>query len=210
MTKHTLLIALRLFFGLLTLVAIAIQLAIHLTLGFNPVNFFSYFTNLSNIFAAVVLLFGAFQLVTHREPSALSDLMRGVAVVNMVVVGIVFSILLRNVDLGALLPWINTLLHYIMPVVMVVEWFIQPPRTRLGAKQIVLCQLFPLLYLAYTLLRGAIIDWYPYPFLNPTTAGGYAGVAAYSLGIVVVFFFAGWLVLMLGNRLHNTVAPAPA
>lgn len=208
MTKRSILIALRLILGLLTLAAIGRQFVIQVQLGFSIINFFSYFTNLSNLFAAVVLIVGAFQLILHRQPSTSDDLSRGISVVNMVVVGIVFSVLLRNVDVGHLLPWVNTVLHYITPIAVLIEWLLQPPRTKLGVRQMLLCQVFPLLYLLYVVVRGAIVGWYPYPFLNPATVGGYGGVAAYVIGIVVVFFFAAWSLLTLGNKLNGNVAIA--
>jgi FAR-17a/AIG1-like protein len=203
MTKRSMLIALRLFFGVLTLVTVGKQFAVQVQMGFSVINFFSFFTNLSNLFAAIVLIFGAFQLMTHRQPSAFTDLIRGMAVVNMVVVGIVFSVLLRDVDMGYLLPWVNTVLHYIMPIAVVLEWLLQPPKTKLGVKQLLLCQVFPLLYLVYVLVRGAIVGWYPYPFLNPANVGGYGGVAAYVIGIMVVFVVAAGSLFTLGNKLRD-------
>jgi hypothetical protein len=194
-TRRPLLTAVRLVLALLTFAAIGTQFAIQVRLGLSVVNFFSYFTNLSNLFAAIILGFGAFQLAAQRAPSASHDLLRTVAALNMAVVGIVFTALLRDVDLGGLLPWVNTVLHDIMPVAVVLEWFLYPPRTRLGARQLLLCQAFPLLYLAYVLLRGAITGWYPYPFLNPAVAGGYSNVSLYALGIAAVFFLVGWLLL---------------
>ena len=71
--------------------------------------------------AATVLLFGAFQLIAHRQPTALSDLFRGAAAAQMAAVGIVFAILLRDFDLGALLPWMNTVLHIVIPIAIVLE-----------------------------------------------------------------------------------------
>lgn len=127
MTKYTTVIAFRLFFGILTLAAVGTQLVIQISMGFSIINFFSYFTNLSNIFAAMVLLFGAFQLVTQRQPSALDNLFRSIAVVNMALVGIVFSVLLRDTDVGHLLPWVNIVLHYIMPITVIFEWLFQLP-----------------------------------------------------------------------------------
>jgi hypothetical protein len=50
---------LRVIFGLLTVYAVGRQLAIHVQLGLDVTHFCSYFTNLSNIFAACVLLIGA-------------------------------------------------------------------------------------------------------------------------------------------------------
>ena len=192
--------ALRLFFGLLTLVAIGWQLTIHVRMGFNVVNFFSFFTNLSNLLAAIVLVLGARRLwrPTSTGPD---ERLRALSAVSMAVVGIVFSLLLRDVDLGALRPWINTLLHHVMPCVVLLDWLLQPPRTRLGGRQLLWTLVFPMAYLVYTLVRGSRTGWYPYPFLNPANVGGYGGVAVYAAGIALTFGLAGWGLLALGNRL---------
>ena len=202
-TQRTVLFIARLFFGLLTLAAIVTQLTIQIQSGFNVVNFFSYFTNLSNIIAAVVLLIGAFFLFQRREPTVTYDLIRGAATVYMAIVGIVFSILLRNEDLGALLPWVNTVLHYIMPIVVVLDWLYLPPSTKLIASQSWVWLIFPILYLAYSLIRGAIVGFYAYPFLNPAKVSGYGGVALYCLAIMVAFLLVSWLIMLLGNRLQR-------
>lgn len=87
-----------------------------------------------------------------------------------------------------------------MPVAVVLDWLYQPPRTKLGARQLLLVQVFPLLYLAYVLIRDSIVGWYPYPFLDPATVGGYGNVAAYVIGIVVVFLFVSWSLSTLENK----------
>lgn len=194
---------LRSFFGLVTLVAIGWQLSIHVRMGFNVVNFFSFFTNLSNLFAAFVLLLTAFRFFARRGAADSNDRLRAVSTVNMAVVGIVFALLLRNVDLGALLPWINTWLHYVMPCAVVLDWLLQPPRTRPGRRQLLTILIFPLVYLVYVLVRGSGTGWYPYPFLNPANVGGYGGVAAYAVGIASTFFVGGWVLLALGNKLRR-------
>lgn len=99
--------AFRLLFAALVLVAVGRQLQLHVAAGYDVLNFFSYFTNLSNLFAAGVFIVGA---ATRRAPGS-RDLARYIAVVNMTIVGIVFALLLRNDDLGALLPWVNAVLH---------------------------------------------------------------------------------------------------
>ena len=185
MTRRSALIALRLILGLLTLTAIGKQLVIHIQLGFSPLNFFSYFTNLSNVFAAIVFIVGASYIVRRREPSVSDDLIRGASVAGMAIVGFVFTALLRHEDLGSLLPWVNTVIHFVMPVAVVLDWLYQPPKTTLVLKQTLLWLTFPLLFLVYVLIRGSIVGWYPYPFLNPAKVSGYGGVAVYCLGILV-------------------------
>lgn len=199
--RGPLLAAVRAALALLTFVAIGIQLSIHVEARYSVLNFFSYFTNLSNLFAAGVLLLSAWDASTGRM--AAHDRLRALSVVNMAIVGIVFSVLLRDVDLGALRPWINIVVHYVMPCAVVVDWVIQPPASRFGARQLGLILVFPLCYLVYVLLRGAATGWYPYPFLDPAQAAGYGSVAAYALGITATFVVVGALLLAIGNRLRR-------
>ncbi len=201
MTKRNLLIGTWLFFGLLAMVAVGTQLVVHIQHNFSLINFFSYFTNLSNIFAAVVLIVGAVYLIQGRELTVTYDLVRGASVVAMAIVGIVFSILLTDTDLGTVLPWVNGVVHYIMPIVVVGEWLYEPPKSQLHLRQLGYWLIYPLLYLIYTLIRGAIVGFYPYPFLNPAKAGGAGGVALYCIAIFVAFLVVGWLLILLGNRL---------
>lgn len=210
MTTRAALAAFRSMLGLLALTAIARQFAIHVGLGFSAVNFFSYFTNLANLFASLVLIGGAARVASPRPPTAAGARFRGAAVVYMAVVGIVFATLLRGVDLGALLPWVNAVLHYVMPVAVVLDWLVWPPRTALGARDVLRWLVVPLLYVAYTLARGAATGWYPYPFLNPTTVGGYGAVAAYAAAITLVFAAVGASVVAIGNRRGRVQAAAAA
>lgn len=191
--------SLRLVLGLLTLVAMASQLAIHVRMGANVVNFFSYFTNLSNLLAAGILLLTA----RTRAASVWIDRGRAISAMNMAVVGIVFTLLLRNEDLGALQPWVNFVLHDLMPCAVVLDWLLDPPSTRLSIRDRVQFLVFPAAYLAYSLIRGAQTGWYPYPFLNPTHVGGYGGVAVYAIGITAIFLLVGWALVILGNRRHE-------
>ena len=189
----------RVILALVALTAIGHQLVLHVGASYSALNFFSYFTNLSNLFAAFVLLLSVFS-----SSSASRDHVRYASTVNMTVVGLVFAVLLRNVDLGALLPWVNFVLHYIMPVAVVLDWLVRPPVSRLKAKNILLAMVFPAAYLAYVVLRGTSTGWYPYPFLNHSNVGGYGGVAMYALGIVGTFLLAGWALLAVGNHLASS------
>jgi hypothetical protein len=186
----------RVVLALVTLVAIGQQLTLHVGASYSALNFFSYFTNLSNLFAAFVLLLSVF---FGKEKSP--DFVRYISTVNMTIVGLVFAVLLRDVDLGALLPWVNSVLHYIMPVAIVLDWLLWPPASRLGPRSVFLAMSFPCAYLLYVILRGADTGWYPYPFLNPANGGGYSGVAAYAFGIAAAFVLAAWALLAAGNRL---------
>ena len=187
--------------AVLVLAAIGQQLIIHIRASYSVLNFFSYFTNLSNLFAALVLLLSVF-----TKKSKFQDLAIYIATVNMVIVGLVYAVLLRNVDLGALLPWVNTVLHIVMPIAMVLNWLVSPPASPLTGKHLLVSLVFPSVYLAYTLVRGASTGWYPYPFLNPANVGGYGAVAAYALAITTTFVLASGALLASGNRLSRARA----
>ncbi len=206
MSARTFLVVGRLCFGILALTAIGTQLAVQIASGFSLINFFSYFTNLSNIFAAVILLLGALSLIKRREPTVNEDIIRGTAVVSMALVGIVFGILLRDADLGSLLPWVNIVLHFIMPVIVVADWLYQPPKARLVFTQVWLWLVFPALYLAYSLIRGAAVGFYAYPFLNPAKSRGYSGVALYCTAILLTFLLCCWLLLIVGNKRKRSIS----
>ena len=189
----------RVILALVALVAIGQQLMLHIEASYSVLNFFSYFTNLSNLFAAFVLLLSVFSGKGESR-----DLARYVSTVNMIVVGLVFAVLLRDIDLGALLPWVNFALHYVMPAAIVLDWLVNPPASRLSSKNVFLAMAFPFAYLTYVILRGADTGWYPYPFLNPANVGGYGGVATYALGIAATFVLAAWALLAAGNRLTGS------
>jgi hypothetical protein len=42
------------------------------------------------------------------------------------------------------------------------------PRGQATARAAWLSPLYPLAWLAFTLIRGAVINWYPYPFIDVT------------------------------------------
>ena len=111
---------LRMAFGLLPLAAVGRQLVIHRDHGFPVTNFFSYFTNLGNILAGCVLLLLA-AAGRKAESDRVIATLRVTAVISMALIGLVFSLLLRNLDLGSLLPWVNFVVHDLMPCVMVLD-----------------------------------------------------------------------------------------
>jgi len=66
------------------------QLAIHVQLGFSVVNFFSYFTNLSNAYVACVLILGGCHSIAPGVIPGPSYSVRCAAMSYLVIVGAVF------------------------------------------------------------------------------------------------------------------------
>ncbi|HEY8304341.1 MAG TPA: Pr6Pr family membrane protein [Solirubrobacteraceae bacterium] len=180
------------------LAAIAYQLAKGLAReGISTTDYFSYFTELSNLFAAAMFLHGSVRMAEERSRTV--EMLRGAAVVYMLTTGIVYAVLLSGHV--PIYPWVNTILHRVIPLAVVLDWLIDPPRVRLEPiRTIALWMAFPTVYIAYTLARGAIVDWYPYFFVNPHRHGGYLLVAAdctaVTVGIVGLILATTWV----GNR----------
>lgn len=143
---------------------------------FNPVNFFSYFTIESNILVAVILLLSSLVTATFGR-SEQFGVLRGAATVYILTTGLIYFLLLRGLEesLQTAIPWVNTVLHYIMPLAMILDWVINPPTKTITWKQAASWLVFPLLYVVYSLIRGPFVNWYPYPFLDPRI-GGYGRV----------------------------------
>ncbi len=101
--------------------------------------------------------------------------------------GIVYSTVLAAIHQpdGAAETTVNTIVHYVVPVLMVAGWLLFGPRPRIDRRAIGWSLLFPVLWFAYTLVRGAIWGWYPYPFVDVTTHG-YARVVVNALLVTVV------------------------
>lgn len=193
----------RIGFAVLVLAALGTQISNLLDNGvFNPTRFFLFFTVLSNLLATAVFLESGRRQLAGGSP--VPDLWRGAAVVFMAVTFIVFAVLLRDLQeqLQTNVAWVDTVLHRIMPVAVMADWLIEPPHGPIGFRRAVWPWLIPpVAWTAFTLVRGAVDGWYPYPFLDPKN-GGYGTVAVYAVGIMVLFLGVVWLVATVGPALR--------
>jgi hypothetical protein len=194
--------------GVLAIVAaIIVQMKVLADAGrLDVVNFFSFFTIQSNLIGAVAL--AATAILGDRRPRWL-DWLRGAATVYLTITFVVVIALLQGIDVGLQLAWVDFALHKLSPIIVVLDFVLDPPRPRLSWRAALLWLVFPLIWLAYTLVRGVAVGWYPYPFLNPAHAGGYANVALTSLIILVAGAVLSLAVAWLGDRLAARRDGAP-
>lgn len=163
------------------------------------VNFFFYFTDLSNLLAAGVLLAGGTAALRGRR--GVPELLRGASVLYLVITGLVYWSLLAGQMTAATIKWQNDIVHGVMPAVLLLDWLLVPPTARIGAARASRWLVFPLLYLAVSLVRGPFVRWWPYDFLDPREPGGYTHVATWSVIVTVVFVLFTALITAAGNRL---------
>jgi hypothetical protein len=195
----------RIGFGVLDLAAIAFMVYTLVQEGaFNPLNFFTFFTILSNLVALAVFIEGGRRQLTRERP--LPDLLRGAPVVYMAVTYLVFAVLLRDAQeqLQTHVAWVDSVLHRVMPIAVMADWLIAPPRGAIGFRQALAWLWFPVAWTVFTLVRGAIDGRYPYPFLDPDN-GGYGVVALYCAAILALTLAVIWIVAWSGTALRRRI-----
>ena len=195
--------------------AVILQLVLMIRNRTTPVaevlaRFFTFFTILTNILAALCFTFllrpasraGGF----FSRPGTLTAV-----AVYIFVVGIVYNTLLRSL-------WhpqgsqrlVDELLHVVNPAYFLICWLIFVRRVA-GAvewRAIFSWLIYPLAYLLLILLRGALSDWYPYPFVD-VAALGYARVLVNSGLLMAAFLVLSALFLALAKTARDRKAAAP-
>jgi hypothetical protein len=181
---------LRLVMGLLVLSALVTQVATELLHdAFAPGEYFSYFTIESSMMNVVVLVVGGVLALRRPRDTELFTSVRVAILSYAVITGLVYNVLLRNLpgDGGFEPPrWCNEVMHVWVPVFILLDWAIAPGRLRVPWKRLWLVVSFPLAWLAFTMVRGAVTGWYPYPFLQPGGPGGITSLLVYVVGIAAL------------------------
>lgn len=153
-------------------------------------NLFSYFTVESNLIAVAVFILAAVAIARRKSFGSWFRYLRGGAVLYMIVTGVVYALLLHNnpaANPTLSLDWGNFVMHYLCPIFIVGWWLLWPSAKPVSAKEALWWLAFPIAWIIYTLIRGAITGWYPYPFLNPNMVGGWGIVSLYIIGISLGF-----------------------
>lgn len=169
----------------------------------NPFNFFGFFTIQSNLLAAAALGGTAVLVLLGRTAPAWMVLARAATTAYLIVVGLVYNTLLAGLAGGVELPWANTVLHIVFPVYCLLDWALVADRGPLPWRRLWVVLVYPVLWCAVVLVRGATDGWVPYPFLNPVT--GYPSVLFYVLLIAVTVITAGAAVFGLSRLRPVTV-----
>ncbi len=200
----------RLVAGLLGWFALALQYAVAMGnaapgagLGVT-VNFFSYFTILSNVMAAAMLTVPVLAPASAVGGFLQRPRVQGAVTLYMAVTGIVYAVVLAR--LYSFTGWhylADVLLHYAMPVLTIGFWFFGVERGVLRWRDLLPWLAFPLAYSAYTLLRGPIAGFYPYPFMDAARLG-LGPVLVNMAGVMMLFLAVGLVLVALDRRFAKT------
>lgn len=162
-------------------------------------NFVSFFTILTNLLVATVLS----SVALGRSSSWLaSSVTQSGTAIYIAVVGVTYSLLLRSLwNPENFQKVADVILHDIVPIAYVLFWIFFVPKAGLRWKHSLLWLSYPVAYFAYTMVRGAVVGWYPYHFID-AGALGYSRALMNALILLVGFLAIGLLAVACG-RMRN-------
>lgn len=163
-------------------------------------NLLCFFTIDSNLLVAVTSALVALGVTRTRLVAVLwLD-----ALVGIIVTGIVYQVALAGLyELHGLSLFSDTMLHKVTPILFVLGWLVAGPRGVLTWRTVWWSLLYPLAWLAFTLPRGELTGFYPYPFVDAAALG--YGQVALNCVFIGLFFTA----LAVGASLYERrVRPA--
>ena len=153
----------------------------------------SYFTIWSNLVVAVAMTLIALapdKDTVWRRALHLDSLLM------ITVTAIVYALLLApSTTVTGWSIFTNPLQHIAVPAVTVIVWLVWGPRVRLTVPVALTALVVPVGWIVFMLIRGAIVDAYPYGFVNVATLGWGSVLATLAailaFGAVVGAVFAG-------------------
>ena len=155
------------------------------SVGGRMFNVFCYFTIQSNLLVGATSLL----LAVRLDRSSLAfRVFRLDSVVCIAITTVVYHTSLAHlVHPEGLAAVSNTLLHTVCPLLYLAGWVLFGPWGAVSLRVIRYALIFPLCWLAFTLLRGPLVDFYPYPFVDVRVLG-YPRVMLNALLISALFF----------------------
>jgi hypothetical protein len=143
---------------------------------------FSYFTNWSNLVVCIAITALA---LNPRRTGRIFDTVRNTALFMITMTAILYHLLIAPyVQLESWHAVTSSLEHYITPLVTIVVWALAGPRGRFSFSETLRIYVIPIAWLAYTFVRGALQNVYPYSFFDVAKLG-YASVLVLTAEILV-------------------------
>jgi hypothetical protein len=147
-------------------------------------NVFAFFTIQSNVIVGVTCLLLALNL---ERSSTVFRAFRLIGIVAITITGIVYhSVLAQLFDLENWALVADHALHTVAPIMGVVGWLMFGPRGLISPRIVWLSTIFPVAWCIFTLVRGEMVGFYPYPFID-VDALGYARVFVNCVWIAVLY-----------------------
>lgn len=173
----------------------------------SALNYFSFFTILTNILVALSMTFGAAPGTRGAAGFFKRTSVRTALTLYIAVVGAVYFLILRHTwDPQGWQLIADRLLHYAIPFLALLDWIFITPKQGLKPAHALRWLAYPAAYGAYALLRGAMDGFYPYPFLDVSTLG-YGQTLINLAALLAVFAACGFGLIGLSKLPIRKTAP---
>ncbi|MBP6577667.1 MAG: Pr6Pr family membrane protein [Chryseobacterium sp.] len=171
----------------------------------NFITVISYFTVLCNSLIAISLTFSTFFPKTKLGNFFSILSVKTAIALYIFIVFVVYNTVLRGIwkPTGWQL-FLDNMLHVAIPILYILYWLFFVTKGTLNWKNGFYWLIFPLVYLIYSLIRGPIANWYPYPFLNASNLG-YSQVGLNILAMLFVFLISGSALIFINNKFEKEV-----
>jgi hypothetical protein len=162
------------------------------------IRFISFFTILTN--ALIVIYFTVLLLPENKRPKIIAKPGTLTAItIYILMVGLVYQVVLRSTwQPKGLQLLVDELLHSVMPVLVIIYWYLYENKRPVKYSQIPTWAIYPLAYLVLILLRGSFSKFYPYPFVDVTQIGLQKALIN-SAGLLLIFFAFAALFIFIGK-----------
>jgi len=170
------------------------------------IDFVSYFTNTTGIIVTAVAILALVRPASRlAQPGAVTAV-----AIYMLVVCVTYETLLRG-ELHGLMVFTSLALHELLPVLVALLWLLFTPKRDLRWTEPLGWLVYPALYVAWTLARGAVIHRYPYFFANVDQLG-YPRALATAFSFLATFYVFGLAAVACGRikLLRGATHPAQA
>jgi hypothetical protein len=167
------------------------------------VRYFSFFTILTNLIVAVCVTVLLLKPNSKWGTWFSKSTTLTAITVYITIVGVVYNVILRFLWKPQGLQYVtDELLHTIIPLLFILYWFLFVPKKGLQYKQFLPWLIYPLLYVIYTAIHGAISGYYPYPFINVTELG-YGKVMINTGGLLLAFSILSLFLIAIAKYMNR-------
>jgi len=165
--------------------------------------FFDFFTIDTNIIAAL-----CFTYIVLGNKGRLGRFFSSASTITAItvyitIVGIVYNVVLRSTwNPQGMQKIVDELLHSVSPALFILFWLFFTPIEQLKWKNALPWLIYPIIYMTYAMLFGALTKFYPYPFVNVIVLG-YNKALLNAGGILLVVFLLSLALIGTGKLMKR-------
>ncbi|WP_316830550.1 Pr6Pr family membrane protein [Pedobacter aquatilis] len=165
--------------------------------------FFSFFTILSNVIVAIC--FTCLWLFPKKPAGLFFSKTTTLTAITIyiVVVGVIYNLLLRG--LISHVGWARVadeLLHVVSPLLFLIFWVFFTNKSGLKYADAITWLIYPLVYVVFIIIRGYLINQYPYPFINVVNLG-YQKALTNAFMILIFFWLLSLLFIFVARKISK-------